>query len=102
MARINTISKPVSAGPIRYVGVGVVAAWLGVQPGTVSKWLTRYAGTPTPTPAPDAYVSPGRHGETDSLWFRGRREDWEAWARSRPGQGAPGRPRPRKERATVA
>lgn len=88
--------------PGQLVSVGGVAAWLGVEPSTVSTWIPRYAGTPTPTPAPDFEILPGRHDTPDVAWLDTdeRRAEWEAWRASRPGQGAKGRPKPRKEKAT--
>ena len=77
-----------------YIGVSGVAAWFGVAPGTVTKWLTRYDGWPQP----DAYVTPGRHGDRDKLWLPAREADWRAWKGTLPGQGAPGRPKPRRTR----
>lgn len=70
-----------------YVGYKGVGAWLGVPPGTVSKWVSRYAET-APTPAPDADIE-GRPG-----WLPERETDWRKWDTGRAGQGAPGRPKP--------
>ena len=75
--------------PVLYFGVARIAEWLGVQPGTVTQWLTRYDDTPPP----DCELLPGRGGIPDRGWLITRRLDWEAWKTSRPGQGAPGRPR---------
>jgi len=84
--------------PVRYYGAGGVAAWLGVKPELVTKWLGRYASTAWPTPEPDALAIPGRHGEADSLWLESRKDDWLAWEASRPGRGAGGgRPRSDKK-----
>lgn len=89
-ARTDTQRRVRDGQPTHYVGVAGVAGWLGVEPVTVTKWLTRYDDTPEP----DAYIPPGRNGTPDRGWLPERRSDWEAWQRSRPGQGAPGRPKP--------
>jgi len=81
--------------PARYAGIAIIAEWCGVEPGTVTTWLHRYPDTPPP----DAELEPGRNGIPDRGWLHSRRADWEAWKASRPGQGAPGRPRPRKKPA---
>jgi hypothetical protein len=82
-----------SAVPVEYLGVAGVARWFGVKPGTVTTWLARYTGWPEP----DAYVVPGRNGDRDKLWLPEREPDWRAWKRSLPGQGAKGRPKPRRQ-----
>ncbi len=70
-----------------------VAELLGVQPKTISQYLTeskgegRYAGQPFP--APDGYIGKG------PWWRREREGEIKAWATARPGQGAGGG-RPRK------
>src|SRR5690348_8008340 len=74
---------------VSYVGVAGVAAWLGVKPQTVTKWLRRYGNVPES----DAYLAPGR---SFRMWLPEREAEWRAWARSRPGRGAPGRPRRRR------
>jgi hypothetical protein len=84
--------------PIRYCGVGGVAAWLGVKPGTVTTWVDRYEDTRTPTPVADIELEPGRHGVPDKGWAPERKDEWIAWRESRPGRGAPGQPRSRKTR----
>ena len=90
--RTNSPRRARERKPALYVGVAGVAGWLGVEPVTVTKWLTRYGDTPEP----DAYIPPGRNGTPDRGWLPERRSDWEAWQQSRPGQGAPGRPKPRQ------
>jgi hypothetical protein len=79
----------------RYVGVAGVAAWVGVEPATVTKWLTRYDDTPVP----DAEILPGRHDVPDRGWLPGREAEWQEWKQARTGRGAPGRPKPRQPRA---
>jgi hypothetical protein len=74
---------------VKYVGTAGVAAWLGVKPQTVTKWLMRYHDMPEP----DAYLGPGR---SFRMWLPEREAEWRAWACSRPGRGAPGRPRKRQ------
>jgi hypothetical protein len=73
---------------VKYVGTAGVSAWLGVKPQTVTKWLRRYHDMPEP----DAYLGPGRDFK---MWLPEREDEWRAWARSRPGRGAPGRSRTR-------
>jgi hypothetical protein len=58
-----------------YYGVADVAAWFGVAPATVTKWLTRYTGWPEP----DAYGVPGRNGDKDKLWLPSSETAWRAW-----------------------
>lgn len=70
-----------------------VAALIGVQPKTISQYLTesheggRYATHPFPKP--DGYIGKG------PWWRRERKAEIKAWAAARPGQGAGGG-RPRK------
>ena len=66
-------------GAVTYVGRSGVAAWLGVKPGTVTKYLERYPNTPQP----DAYSSPDHKG---ALWLPEREAEWRAWASARPGR----------------
>jgi hypothetical protein len=82
--------------PLRCSGVGAVAAWLGVPPGTLAKAMERRPGYPHP----DATITPGRSrdGKPDEGWLPGRRAEWELWWASRPGRGAGGG-RPRSVRA---
>lgn len=70
---------------IRYVGVAGVAAWFGVSPQTVTKWLTRYAET-HPCPAPDAETGEGSAAVKG--WLPERATEWRTWAAGRPTQGA--------------
>lgn len=77
----------------RYVGVGGVAQWLEVEPGTVSKWLIRYAET-HPCPSPDAEIVEGV--KVTRGWLPEREAQWKEWAEARVGQGAAGRPKPRR------
>ena len=71
------MSKP-ACDPAEIVGVGHIAAWLGVATATVEGWQkrARTAVRAEPFPRPDGYV--GRHGRTP-WWF------WTAtivpWAR---------------------
>ncbi len=75
---------------IRYVGVGVIAKWFDVSPGTVTKWQSRYAES-HPTPAHDAEIEPdGTKG-----WLPEREAEWRTWADGRPGRGAGGGRPPR-------
>lgn len=79
--------------PVRYLGVAGVAAWFGVEPGTVTKWLHRYEGWPVP----DALLEPGRNtrtGEPDKGWLPEREDEWRQWKASLPGQGVKGKPKP--------
>lgn len=71
----------------RYLGVAGVAAWFGVAPATVTKWLARYDGWPEP----DAVIG------TEKGWLPGREQEWRDWKADLPGQGAPGRPKPRRK-----
>jgi hypothetical protein len=70
-----------------------VAALIGVQPKTISQYLTesreggRYAKHPFPMP--DGHIGKG------PWWRRERERDIKAWAAARPGPGAGGG-RPRK------
>jgi hypothetical protein len=89
---LQTMTTTTGRKPTVYFGVARVADWLDVQPGTVSKWLERYDDWP----AADMLLTPGRSGVPDRGWLLSRRPEWEAWKAARPGQGAPGRPRPRK------
>jgi hypothetical protein len=70
-----------------YVGIAGVAAWFGVAPATVTKWLARYDGWPEP----DAMTG------TEKGWLPRREQEWRAWKAALPGQGAPGRPKPRRK-----
>jgi hypothetical protein len=78
--------------PLTYVGVAGVAAWFGVLPATVTKWMQRHPDYP----APDALIEPGRRGRPDQAWLPGRRADWQAWKAALPGQGAGGGRPPRQ------
>jgi hypothetical protein len=70
-----------------YRGLAGVGEWFDVSAATVSKWLTRYAGT-HPCPTPDVTID-GRPG-----WAPSRERAWRKWERERPGAGAGGgRPR---------
>lgn len=71
---------------VSYLGVAGVAAWFGVEPQTVTKWLSRYQGWPQP----DA--------ETGDVkgWLPEREDEWRTWKAALPGQGAAGRPKPRR------
>jgi hypothetical protein len=87
-------AKTQANGPVRLAPVGVVAGWLGVDPGLVTKWLTRYADDAEhPTPAPD-FVAAGRHGD-DRFWTPAREADWRTWQATRPSQGRPGQAKTR-------
>lgn len=69
-----------------YLGVAGVAAWFGVAPATVTKWLARYDRWPEP----DAMIG------SEKGWLSEREQEWRAWKAALPGQGAPGRPKPRR------
>jgi hypothetical protein len=86
--------------PIKTVGVAGVAAWLNVTPQLVTKWLLRY----TDTPVPDVEIHPGRHGVPDRAWkdTPERKAEWAKWNDARPGQGAPGQPKPRRAKESSA
>lgn len=72
----------------RYLDMAEVGAWFGVKGATVSAWRKRYADT-NPCPEPDALI-----GEQVAGWLPERKAEWEAWERSRAGQGVGGgRPR---------
>ncbi len=70
-----------------------VAALIGVQPKTISQYLTesreggRYAKHPFP--APDGHIGKG------PWWRREREQDIKTWAAARPGPGVGGG-RPKK------
>lgn len=74
--------------PTNYFGLKRVSMLFDVSPGTVSKWLTRYAATDHPCPTPDAWIDgvPG--------WSESRASEWKAWKLSLPGRGAGGGPLP--------
>ncbi|WP_433367877.1 hypothetical protein [Streptosporangium sp. CA-115845] len=78
---------------VRYVGVAGVAAWFEVSPGTVTKWLDRYAET-HPYPKPDAEIGEGKLAVKG--WLPEREAEWRAWKAGRPGQGAGGGPKPKR------
>ena len=75
-----------------YLGVAGVAAWFGIAPATVTKWLGRYDGWPEP----DAMIG------TEKGWLPGREQEWRAWKAALPGQGAPGQPKPRHKEHAAA
>jgi hypothetical protein len=77
---------------VRYLGVAGVAAWFGVAPATVTKWLARYDGWPEP----DAMIG------TEKGWLPEREQEWRAWKAALPGQGAPGQPKPRHKSRAAA
>jgi hypothetical protein len=81
-----------STRTIRYLGAAGVAAWFGVEPGTVTKWLSRYEGWPVP----DCELAPGRNGVADHGWLPEREQEWREWKAGLPGQGAKGKPKPRR------
>ena len=78
-----------AAGPVRYLGIAGVAEWFGVQAPTVTKWLARYRGWPEP----DALIGAERG------WLPEREQEWRDWKATLPGQGAAGRPKPRRAAA---
>ncbi|GAA2618797.1 hypothetical protein GCM10010411_62930 [Actinomadura fulvescens] len=80
--------------PVRYRDMGQVGEWFGVSGKTVSKWRTRYADD-HPCPEPDAMTGEPP-GETPG-WLPDRENEWRAWHASRPGQGAKGRPKLRRQ-----
>lgn len=63
-----------------YVGAATVASWFEVSRSTVAKWRERYDDCPSPDATIDGV--PG--------WLPHRKADWEAWRRTRPGQGSGG------------
>lgn len=81
--------------PVVYLSRAQIGAWFGVEGGTVAKWQERYADT-RPCPEPDVLVGsiPG--------WLPSRAQEWREWEAGRPGQGAPGRPKPRQAQMTLA
>lgn len=84
------------------VAISGVAAWLGVDPGTVTKWYDRYPEDEMP--APD-FVAPARFGsgvERFCLDSAERKQEWIDWNAARPGQGRPGQPKPRREKTADA
>lgn len=78
--------------PVEYLGYAGVAKLFGVEPGTVSKWITRCARSSFSCPEPSATID-GRPGWSDPA-------AWYAWKLSVPGQGTGGGPLP-LERATT-
>ena len=70
--------------PIRYNSTADLAVLFGVRQSTIDQWRSRYRGTQTPFPAPDAYVGPF------AGWSPDRDEELLAWRRSLPGRGAGG------------
>jgi hypothetical protein len=79
---------------IDYVGTAAVGEWLGVAGPTVSQYLTRYAGTENPCPAPDAQIPQGKGSVFG--WLPSRRQEWLDWDTRRAGQGAAGTAKPRR------
>lgn len=74
--------------PIRYNSTADLAVLFGVQQDTIDKWRSRYRGTPTPFPEPDAYIGPF------AGYLPEREAELLAWRKSLPGRGAGGgRPR---------
>jgi hypothetical protein len=91
---------PAQRTPTRLYPVSGVAAWLGVDPTLVTKWLTRYADDyEHPTPEPD-FVAAGRRGD-DRFWQASREADWKNWQATRPSPGRPGQPKPRQAPVTA-
>ncbi|GAA4059781.1 hypothetical protein [Actinomadura miaoliensis] len=73
-------------GPTRYLDRASVGALFGVSAQAVAKWQERYEDFP----APDALL-----GERELPgWLPSRVAEIKAWHAARPGQGAPGRPKP--------
>jgi hypothetical protein len=70
----------------RFLGVKAIAALFDVQPNTVTKWRSRYAGTTMPCPEPTAWIDDVPGWDSPAAWT--------AWKISLPGQGAGGGPLP--------
>jgi hypothetical protein len=79
--------------PVRHLGVAGIAALFDVKPQTVTKWLARYDNWPQP----DIELAPGRNGIPDRGWLPEREQEWREWKAILPGQGAAGRPKPRRK-----
>lgn len=80
-----------TAGPTRYLDRAAVAALFGVSAAAVARWQERHGPDhENPFPAPDIVLGdrelPG--------WLPDRVDEIRAWHAARPGQGAPGRPKP--------
>ncbi len=78
----------------RYLGQAAIAREMGVTRDLVATWRSRYRGTRTPFPEPDAIVGESA-GRDVPGWLPERMGDIRAWRASLPGQGA-GAGRPRK------
>ncbi len=81
-----TDGPPSPSGTVSYLDRAAVGALFGVSAVAVAKWQGR-----DPTfPAPDIVL-----GERELPgWSPRRAEEIRAWYAARPGQGAPGRPKP--------
>ncbi|MBA9003671.1 hypothetical protein [Thermomonospora cellulosilytica] len=72
--------------PVHYLDRAAVAALFGVTAQAVAKWQDRYDDFPKPDATWGERKLPG--------WLPERVGKIRAWHAARPGQGAPGRPKP--------
>lgn len=66
-----------SRQPQHYIGTATIASWFGIEPRTVTKWLSRYDDFPTP----DVTIEERTPG-----WLPQREHEIRAWEKSRRGQ----------------
>ena len=78
----------------RYLGQAAIARELGVERHLVNRWRSRYRGSATPFPEPDAIVDES-DGRDVPAWLPESMNAIRAWKASLPGQGKGGG-RPRK------
>lgn len=73
-------------GPTRYLDRALVGALFGVSANAVRMWQERHEDFPEPDGVFGERELPG--------WLPAREGEIRAWHAARPGQGAPGRPKP--------
>ncbi|MCP3799752.1 hypothetical protein NLX83_10830 [Allokutzneria sp. A3M-2-11 16] len=77
---------------IEHAGTAAVGKWIGVEGGTVTQYVNRYADTDNPCPEPDVKIRQGKgfvYG-----WAFNREQEWRGWNARRLGQGAAGTSKP--------
>ena len=80
----------------RYLGQAAIGRQLGVGRHLVGTWRNRYRDTPTPFPAPDAWIGDGEDDDKAIPgWLPERMGEIRAWKASLPGQGAGGGRKPK-------